>query len=383
MHVSNPIFAIITFGIAYLTAFCIRTLFKLKSLEGRNETLDGLRGFLGLGVFIHHATIWYQYIHTNRWEAPTSKLYNQLGQTSVALFFMITSFLFISKLIDKERVFDWKHFFISRLYRLVPMYYLTLFLLFITIFSISQFEINTCSFEFIRSVSNWLTFTIYRAPLINDSEFTSICAASIWTLPYEWLFYMSLPLLSFLFLRNTPKNRLLLLISIGFLIGFYEFHGIVMPFLYAFLGGAIAPFLVKYNLISTPKRNTIASCFVIVLMGLILQFQTAENSWCLGLITIVFTLIALGTDLFRLLKNETLKFLGEISYSTYLLHSLLLFVTFYFGIGFNTASTLSDTGYKLVIFAITPILIVVSVLGYVFIEQPFMKKGKRFSKKNN
>jgi peptidoglycan/LPS O-acetylase OafA/YrhL len=63
-------------------------------VHDRYASLDGLRGYCAFFVFLHHASIWYSYLHTNSWAAPPSHFYNHLGQSGVAIFFMITGFLF-------------------------------------------------------------------------------------------------------------------------------------------------------------------------------------------------------------------------------------------------------------------------------------------------
>jgi hypothetical protein len=47
-----------------------------------------------------------------------------LGQMSVALFFMITAFLFWGRVLDRGKTIDRTEFIVSRLYRLYPVYLL-------------------------------------------------------------------------------------------------------------------------------------------------------------------------------------------------------------------------------------------------------------------
>jgi peptidoglycan/LPS O-acetylase OafA/YrhL len=94
------------------------------------------------------------------------------------------------------------------------------------------------------------------------------------------------------------------------------------------------------------------------------------------LLIIIFTAIALGNSFFGMLKNPTLKLLGEISYSTYLLHGIILFIAIYWGVGLEDAGKLSVYQYYLLILSITPLVVVISYLGFRFIEKPFIDKGK-------
>jgi len=73
---------------------------------GRISTLDGLRGFLALGVFFHHAAVYHEYLSDGRWQVPPSRFYTLVGQSSVAMFFMITGFLFWSRIIQQKEGTD-------------------------------------------------------------------------------------------------------------------------------------------------------------------------------------------------------------------------------------------------------------------------------------
>lgn len=380
----NPLFAVFVFLIAYITAYLLNLKYKNELISKRYETIDGMRGFLALGVFIHHSSIWFQYLHINSWEAPKSNLFNQLGQTSVSLFFMITSFLFVTKLLNAvQNGINWRQFFIARIYRLAPLYYISLTIMVLIVMVISNWQLQTSWFEYISSLFHWGTFTITKAPIINAQVMTPIINAGvIWSLPFEWLFYFSLPLISLLILKVKPS---IFFISCGllFVVGFSIAHGVNIEHLLSFAGGAIAPFLIKYTSFKD-KSNTIIACAIILIsLSLIGLFETANNFICKILIAVVFTFIACGNTMFGLLKNSTLKFLGDIGYSTYLLHGIILFTVLYFGIGFDTVKQYSPLAYCTVIFLITPVVVIISFFSFRYIEKPFMDRAKKRKPDNN
>ncbi len=76
MNPSDHLFALIIILIALTTGFAINLKYKLKTFPARYEGIDGLRGFLAICVFVHHSNIWYKYLHTGKWIAPDSNLYN-------------------------------------------------------------------------------------------------------------------------------------------------------------------------------------------------------------------------------------------------------------------------------------------------------------------
>ncbi|NVO01806.1 MAG: acyltransferase, partial [Bacteroidetes bacterium] len=354
------------------------------SQNARFECIDGMRGFLALGVFIHHSAIWHQYIQIGLWEAPKSNIYNQFGQTSVSFFFMITSFLFISKLINSaEKGFNWRNFFISRIFRLGPMYYFSLLVIIISVMFITNWQLQIGIRPFLDSIFKWSLFTINGLTDINGSELTSkVGAGVVWSLPYEWLFYFSLPIISIFILKVKHKIGYIAL-SVIFIFVFYKVHEIYPYHIYSFIGGAIAPFLIRYTQFYKKINKNLASLVIIACLIILCLHSTAFNIYNVIFSSLAFTLVALGFSVFGLLKNSTLKFLGEICYSTYLLHGIVLFTVFYFGFGFEYSKSLNPFQYSLVIFSITPIVVIISFLGFKFIEKPFMDKSKIIIQKLN
>ncbi len=376
MYPLSPFFCIIIFAIAFFTAYLLNKIFIPNTIKGRFESIDGLRGFLAIGVFIHHATIWHQYIQKGVWNVPKSNLYTLLGQGSVSLFFMITSFLFVNKILNaKEGKFNFKDFFISRLYRLTPLYLFTISILIIIVMIVTNWHLNVSLFKFANSIFAWLLFSIFGNPSINNSDFTTfVNAGVVWSLPYEWFFYFTIPII-YLIIWRRKIPLFFVTISIGFISFFFIKFGFVWYHLVCFVGGAIAPIIMKYFPIYKKLNKYLASIVVLVCLFFMGKFDTSHNWKCILLLSIIFTIIALGNDLFGLLKNSSLKLLGEICYSTYLLHGLILFSTIHFILGQQSVKQFSSQEYSNVIFMLTPIVVIISFFSYRFIEYPFMQKA--------
>jgi len=380
----NPLFCIIVYLIAFLTVYLILLKYKPWSDSTRYVSIDGLRGFSAFAIFIHHATLWQKYSSTGVWEIPNSNFYTQIGQSSVGLFFMITSFLFVSQLIkSRDDDFNWKTFAISRVYRIFPLYYIVLIFGFIILFTVSSWTLNVPLDKLFWQIKDWILFTIIGSPDINEVKNTVILGFGVaWTLAYEWLFYFSLPIISFFILKKRTKPWILL-ISIAFVAFFFIKRGHLPSDSYGFyfIAGGIAPFINKYSKIQHNINKHILSCIVLICMALLLREQFAQNLYSISLNTLIFTIIATGNNVFGVLKQPFLRLLGEISYSTYLLHGFALFITFNFIINAQTAKTLSPTQYCLIIFLLTPVLVILSFLSYRFIEQPFIGLGKKVIKR--
>lgn len=382
MNTLNPIFAIIIYVIAFSTAYLLNKKYKITNDISRYETIDGIRGFLAIGVFTHHSSIWFQYLEIKSWAVTKSNLFNQLGQTSVSFFFMITSFLFVTKIINSNnQKIDWNTLFISRFFRLVPMYIVSLLALVFIVFILNDWKLNVSPFQLTKELLDWGTFTIFGFPDINGSTYTSIINAGVvWSLPYEWLFYFSLPIISVIILKKIT-SKLYLIISLLFVVSFYKIHGWDNHHLLSFVGGAIPPFLIKYISKKINFNSLIYSTITLLCFASIPFFKTSDNYICKLLIIITFNIIALGNNCFGILKSSTLKFLGDISYSTYLIHGIIIFTVMNFYFGLEKASNLSPLKFCLTIFSITPFVVFVSFLSYRYIEKPFMNYSKSFTAK--
>lgn len=374
----NPLFIIIVYLIAFVTVYLLNFKYKITNTRERHESIDGLRGFLALGVFIHHSSIWYKYLHTKNWETPNSNLFNQIGKTSVSFFFMITAFLFISKLLNLNgKKFNWNTFFISRIFRLIPMYLFSILIVIVILLTIGDWEIKVKLGAFLKEILYWTTFTIFGAPKINASDYTNIVNAGVvWSLPYEWLFYFSLPIISLLIIKKA-SSKFYIIISILFILVFCRFKSINPHHILSFAGGAISPLIIKYSKKKINYNSFFFSIIILFFLSLILFFKNPNNLICKTLILIIFNLIALGNNIFGILKSSILKFLGEISYSTYLIHGIIIFFVMYFSIGFENAANMSPIKFWITIFFITPILIIISFISYQKIEKPFINFSKK------
>ena len=170
--------------------------------------LDGLRGFLALGVFLYHCVIWHYYIFTGVWRIPYSSFYLLTGHIGVAIFFMITGFLFWHKLWDTHKPINWFKLYISRIFRLFPLYFLAITIVTLTVLLLGKFCLKVSIFTFLKSLVQWLLF--FKEVDINKFSNTShILGGMQWTLKYEWFFYFSLPVLA-IFIRFGRKRPIIL-----------------------------------------------------------------------------------------------------------------------------------------------------------------------------
>jgi peptidoglycan/LPS O-acetylase OafA/YrhL len=362
------------------TAFLLGKKFGVPSALGRFNSIDGLRGYLAFFVFLHHASVWYFYLQTGRWELPPSNLYTQFGHSSVFLFFMITGFLFFSKLIDgRTQTIDWGKLFVSRFLRLTPLYLFFVFLLFLLIAYLSNGKLNVSIPQLLTSIAGWLSFTILGTPTINGigGIVLASVAGATWSLPYEWLFYLALPLLA-LTVKTKPTLRYIVFSIVG-ITSLTIWGGSFRPFiLIPFLSGIVAALLARssdFCLFATNQFSTFIALGCIAIT--VIVYPSALNPSPLFLLSVAFALIACGNNMFGLLTSPVSRTLGEMAYSIYLLHGITLFVTFKFILGINTSKALSPATYWIALLGVTPILICICFTTFHFIESPAMRSSSK------
>lgn len=365
----SPLPALAAVLLAFGTAALLQRYFGAPPASGRFASIDGLRGYLAFFVFLHHASIWWGYQQGDGWVLPPSALYTHFGHSSVAMFFMITGLLFFSKLIDaRRRPLDWLRLFVSRVMRLVPLYLVVLLLLFSAVAVLSGGELHEPARTVTKQALRWLSFTMLGSPSINQVEITKIVVAGVtWSLPYEWFFYGVLPLLA-LTVGVVPRWPFLLLGLVS-LVGLVNWHALPIH-VWAFAGGIVAACAVRWPALCRFAAGSVAS---VALLACLAGVIASTEYTALLLLGLAFVLIACGNTLFGLLMHPASRVLGEMAYSIYLLHGLLLFTLLHFVLGVDSAGgALTAGAHWAWVLALAPVLVVASYAGFRFIESPAM-----------
>lgn len=375
---TSPLPALAALALAFVTAVLLLRRSGTGPLAGRFASIDGLRGYLALGVFLHHSCIWYFYSHSGTWAQPPSRLYSQLGQVGVALFFMITGFLFFSKLIAaRKRPLDWLQFVVSRVLRLVPLYLAVMLVMFATVAVLSGGELHEPVRTVIKQALRWLGFTMYGNPPINGVEATRLIVAGVtWSLPYEWFFYGTLPLLA-LTVGVIPRWPYLLLGAVS-LLALANWHALPVH-LWAFAGGITAAWACRWAALCRWADSRSAGLVVLAcLAGALTLPEEVGNYSVLMLLAVAFALIACGNTLFGGLLHPASRLLGEAAYGIYLLHGLLLFGLFHFILGADRAGgAISANGHWGWVMLLTPAVVFAAHASHRWIEAPAMRAVPR------
>jgi peptidoglycan/LPS O-acetylase OafA/YrhL len=369
----NPVFAVAILAVAALTGAMLLRIAPVLSGEGRVTALDGLRGYLALGVLIHHGAIWYFRLRGAPWERPPSTVFTQLGETGVALFFMISAFLFFTRVLNADsKKLDWTRLYVSRVLRLAPLYFVAMATLFLMVAIRSGFTRQESWGALIGHAMKWLAFSLPGMPDINQVPHTFEMMAGItWSLPYEWCFYAALPIMALALRRSVPMW--LVLATVGFLAIVLRLNWLSAAALQVFIGGVLAAILVRSDRIRHLATTPSAGALALGLLAIVLVTQpTVYHPIALGLLSVSFTIMACGNGLFGLLTNKVARLLGELSYGLYLLQGIVLYVAFEWAIP-GDAAALSPLAHWAIMVACVAVLIPLSLASFTFIEAPAMR----------
>ncbi|WP_025903282.1 acyltransferase [Tatumella sp. UCD-D_suzukii] len=318
-----------------LSIFVLSRLNYQKDIYNKSGvvSITGARCFLALLVMMSHATH-YLYEKNNEWifdgkfKLPfgLNNFYATSGKLGVLVFFMISGFLFY-RVVYKDEV-DLKSLFIKRIKRILPLYWFSMILI-IAVGCLSfrpEMSTNT-----LFGVVRWATFVgTYSIGEIN----TSIINSGVdWSLKIEWMLYLSIIPLSLLTRGMSDRKKdLFIILSILLIMAAaaeIRMHGHIYtdprPVL-GFVSGLFA-YRVSSSVKSLKKSKAASTIALIsVVLSLFACIYAGYYLVMLGLCTVFFVVISSGNSIFGILENKTIVSIGEVSYSIYLLHGIILYL---------------------------------------------------------
>lgn len=332
------------------------------SKTGRFAALDGLRGLAVLAVIINHFGYPFSTYYPSDPEAPYSFV---LGELGVQLFFIISGFVI---LLSAATGGGAKTFVISRFTRLYPAYWVALVWSSFLIFMVG---IETRSITIPQVLVN---FTMFQRFLMVDNV-----DQVYWTLAVEMQFYLLM--LGFILISHNKlkKNYLLnfgvfwCLLGI-FLMALYpgdSSSGIAKILVWIFLAQH-GPFfcfgMAMFIFYNDRKMNLYIPFFA---FSAILNTYLAHGfSHAVGvmLIILIFSTVVIMRSV-KILDKGPLQFMGKISYSAYLFHTITGFVIIHLSLPY-----LGQWWSRLLAFMV---VIVISWLSFNFIENKLSRSFKR------
>lgn len=354
------------------------------SPEPRVSAFDGLRGFLALAVFFHHGVTYHKYLLDGSWEIPASEtFYLQLGKFGVAGFFMITGYLFWSRVINLKGRLDWCQLYIGRLFRIGPLYLIAAALMLVFVFVHVGLHLNVPPFKLAKQIMRWLSLGLLHGYDIDGFGEATLLLGVAWTLQFEWYFYIILPVLAFILTRTSFCFYYCLGALLLSLI--YIWNNTSASLFYTGLtySEPIALFLAGMTFASVPSKGVIIGMpesLTSTIVGALVVFAFATSNFIHSAGEIIllggaFYLITEGCSFFGLLTSRSARRLGNVSYGIYLFHLLVFASVFSIPLARHIAMG-SPIGYWSMIFLCAVLLIVFATTAHVWIERPGIEFGK-------
>lgn len=375
-----PYFACMVLLLALVSAPFFAIADTLPNPRGnRISNLDGLRGFLAFGVFFHHAAIYHQYLQDGQWVLPPSRFYTLIGQAGVALFFMITGYLFWGRMIAERGRPNWIQLYTGRIFRIGPLYLFAIAVMLLIVFQRTGFKLHVPLPRLAAEFIEWSMLGVRGGPDVNGYSRTSLLIADVtWTLSYEWKFYCSLIIIAFAARDNRTH---LPFVAVGLTVSLIHVLFInpdsTWPIFTAlFSVGMLCASLERRGL-TLVLPDVISSVVILGLLAVVML--TSSGVYAAGPIILLggaFFLIISGANLFGLLSSRPARRLGDVSYGIYLLQGLVMTLVFASD-SIRTFALGSPTQHWATVVACSIILLFVSALTHVGIERVGIDLGKR------
>jgi peptidoglycan/LPS O-acetylase OafA/YrhL len=280
----------------------------------RLEGIDALRGIAAIVVVLHHYT--FRYSEVVGEHSPGLLFVSKNGHFGVNLFFIISGFVIFMSLERSRRMAD---FIVSRFARLWPAY-------------LACACVTTTLIAFTHFNPNQLTKkdALLNVLMMNKVLGNVAIDGSYWTLTYEVLFYAGAAIVFFALRIRRMEWPCLIWLAVALiarLSGFNDHHlrlGVLLGVDYCHL------FILGMMIyVFWQRRNTWLTATTAVLAYSMTMFGPLYNPgnvrlWQYMLMTLVFaaSVWLIAERRLRFLNIWPLLFLGEISYSLYLVHQV-------------------------------------------------------------
>jgi peptidoglycan/LPS O-acetylase OafA/YrhL len=365
------------------------TLLNTKPAKRHFHTFDALRFFACLKVFLHHLPIlafpWFVVIKTG-------------GGIGVQFFFVLSGFL-ITYIILEEREqtgqLNLKHFFVRRVLRIWPLFYLAIAIAFFTPLLLAMLHLGSSQVGY---EPDWLWSVLflenYKMMITHANPNVSPLGV-MWSLCIEEHFYILWGILLYIIPIKKVMRLIILCIVLSPICRYiYIANGIptldIFTNIDLFAYGAIPAYLLitkKQELENTVNGISILwkRMFVVMLLAAIVVFaQPHAEKWDVittsitGLLFSVLVLFTLpASSRFKIGDKNVLSKWGTYTYGFYIYHTLVINLLLRL---FEKGGFRIDAGQGAVLFIVAAFTLSlgISMLSYHLFEKQFLKLKKLF-----
>ena len=366
--------------------------------------LHALRFFAALAVVIGHVELLKKY-HGYPNIADNPAVY-ELGRIAVTFFFVLSGFLITFLLLQEKREtggVSIRRFYVRRILRIWPLYYLTVFLAFVVLPRLRSFDIPSLSFAAGDPRGAPMALFLMLLPQVALSIYPPVpYAEPLWSIGVEEQFYLLWPLFVFR-VRNVLWVAVPVVVAgivikqgaLAFATTLHDkdqlrFWNHFIDYFYfnrfeCMAVGAVGAWLIFERRKSILRFLFSAPVQVLVYVLSAYAILTTRGKPLLSylphsvLFCIIIMNIAANQRSFLRLESNAFILLGNISYAMYLLHEIAIGGVMY------AQTTLAGhdirgIGENLLLYAASvAVTIGVATLAYKLFELPFLRLKKRYA----
>jgi peptidoglycan/LPS O-acetylase OafA/YrhL len=352
--------------------------FPVPDERFRSGNIDGLRGYLALLVMATHFSIWTEMTRGGSWRGAPGAMLGNFGVLSVTLFFMITGFLFYPKVAGGLAATRWRALYISRVFRIIPLQFVVFVVVSLIALARQNFNIGEDYLKFPFRAAEWITS--YSEPdLFGYPNTGLINALVLWSLRYEWTFYLLvLPVLALVSGWGPIAKRPFLvptaMIATGYIAHRLHPGPLFLDSLMAFGFGVLVRLILgvtpRERFQSMPVTIGVGALFITVVLA-------TQNSLDLRILTVVasfFLCVAAGNRFGGIVTLRGALVLGECSFGIYMLHGIVLNLFFVSAAPWLAKQSLAAIALLFPLLAIAAAL--VAIVAFLCVERPMIRLGR-------
>ncbi len=346
---------------------------KLELSRGGKDHLTSMEGLRGLAVFlvfcVHYSGQVEPWILSD-YSKTIAKIVESFGHLGVDLFFVLSGYLIYGSIIKQEN-FDVLKYAWRRAERLYPTF-ITVFLVYLFLSLIFPSESKLPA-----GLENSLIYILQNIlflPGIFDIE-PMITVA--WSLSYEVFYYIAIPVIIFTTRLKRLTSRLRIILWSAFTIILFPVLELTTEHtrLLMFVSGILL--FEIYDVLGIRKNQGGTICLLLALtiasLQPILQIHPVINVCGAFVFFFAFCLIAFDSSSFtyRWLTFTPLRWLGNMSYSYYLLHGLTLKFGFLVLAKLMPNQATNELLFYWLWIPLFVLTLLTSFILFLFVERPF------------
>ena len=355
--------------------------------------LNGVRFIAALLVIIDHTELFKSYLGLPTLWGNSYSSY--LGAFGVSIFFVLSGFLITYLLLEekKEGPIQIKHFYLRRILRIWPLYYLLVLLGFLVIPYLSYFQVPQYSSEMSDYLDRFLLF-FGLAANVAFVYFPTVAFANIlWSVAVEEQFYLFWP--HVVKIKQKLLGVMLFLLFLYLILKFYageldpKFEKLVIRTRFSsMIIGGIGAYLLFHQKACIQflyhRLVQVALLLLFIMMGMdwidFKSFTWVQDELISLVLCGLIINVASNSQSIIKLENSVFSYLGKLSYGLYVYH---LFAVVLVLKGLPALLPIQEwspwISYPVTLGLIFLLTTGISHLSYRYFESYFLRKKIRFS----